>query len=280
MHDAMHAASLDSHAGSYGVDAVVEALNGNLGALAGHAGNLLDDNQTIGYLGHLGLEQSLQELGAGTAQDDLGVVVVIGHALYHGTNGLALAVHIGGYLLCLGQDELVVLVIDKKYLTLPYLVYFGRDNLALAVLIFIIERVVLQLQYLGRQGLAEGKDGAAAKLGKVHALRNVLAHLVVGLNLAGVGQADFLILVLHLTVVNDHAVAIDFEVALVGVDNHVEVLIAAVNLGQHVAEALFKHAHQCGAVYVLSILKLLEGINHTDCHLVCFLCCHSLFETY
>ena len=49
--DAVDAATLDADAGSYGVDAVVVALYGYLGALARHAGYAAYHNQSVGNLG-------------------------------------------------------------------------------------------------------------------------------------------------------------------------------------------------------------------------------------
>ena len=66
MNDAVYAAALHAYAGSYGVDTVVEALNGNLGALARHACYAADGDDAVVDLGHLSLEQTLQEGRAGT----------------------------------------------------------------------------------------------------------------------------------------------------------------------------------------------------------------------
>ena len=69
------------------------------------------------------------------------------------------------------------------------------------------------------------------------------------------------------------------EVALVGIDDDVKVLVTAEYLGYNVAEAFLKNAHQGGAVDVLGLLELLEGLNHARTLL--FFLCHSynLLET-
>ena len=64
--DAVDAASLDADAGSYGVYAVVVALDGDLGTLAWHAGYALDADESVVDFGDFCLQQSLQEDGAGT----------------------------------------------------------------------------------------------------------------------------------------------------------------------------------------------------------------------
>ena len=59
--DTVHTASLHTDAGSYRVDTVVEALHCNLCALSWHACYLADSYESLGNLGHLCLEQALQE---------------------------------------------------------------------------------------------------------------------------------------------------------------------------------------------------------------------------
>ena len=64
--NAMNAATLDTYASAYWIDAVVIALNSYLSTLTRHTGNATNGNQTILNLRNLSLEQSLQELIAGT----------------------------------------------------------------------------------------------------------------------------------------------------------------------------------------------------------------------
>ena len=225
MHDAVHAAASDAHAGSHGVDTVVEALHGHLGALARNAHHLMDYNLTVGNLGHLLLQQRFEEGGAGARDDDLGVVVVVGHALHDGTDGVALMIVVGGNLLALGKGELVVFVVYNENLAFPHLIDLAGDNLAHAVFILIIELVVLELQNLGSQSLTQVENGTAAEIGEFHGLGDFLAHLIVGFYLAGIGEADLRIVVLDIAVFHHSAVAIDFAVALVGIHNHREMVV-------------------------------------------------------
>ena len=90
------------------------------------------------YFRHLGFQQTLQENGRGTAQDNLGIVVRIVHAGHHGTHGLTLAVKVGRYLFRLGQYQFVALVVHAKHLFFPYLIYLRAHDLAHTVLILII----------------------------------------------------------------------------------------------------------------------------------------------
>ena len=137
-HYAVHAASLHSHARSHGVDALVVALHSHLCSLARHACYLTDGNESVGYLGHLSLEQTLEEHRACARKDNLGVVVLVVHTVYDCPDGLALVIGVVRYLLHLWQDELVVLVVHHEHLALPHLIHLTGNDLSDAVLILII----------------------------------------------------------------------------------------------------------------------------------------------
>ena len=136
--DAMNAATLHTNAGSYRIDAVVVALDGNLGTLTRHTGNAANSDQTVLDFGNLSLQQTLEELVRGTAQDDARIVVFVLHLLDDGANGLALVVVVRGNLLLLGQVQLVALVVDEQHFALPHLVHLGADHLTDLILILII----------------------------------------------------------------------------------------------------------------------------------------------
>ena len=166
------------------------------------------------------------------------------------------------YLLALRQVQLIALVVYQQHFTLPHLIDLAADYGVHTVLVLLVERVVLQLQNLRGQGLAKVQNGAAAELLEVHLLRHLFAHLIVGLYLLSLAQGYLLVLVCHLTVLNDDTITVNLKVTLVGVHNHVEVLVRTEHLGYHIAEALFEHTHQCGAVNVLGFFKFLKGLNH------------------
>ena len=139
---------------------------------------------------------------------------------------------------------------------------------------------MLQLQDLGGKSLTQVQNGTTTKLLEVDFLRDFLTNLIVGLNLLCLCQRDFLVLVLHLTISNHDTVAVNLKVTLVGVHNHVEVLIRAKNLGYHITETLLKYTNQCGTINVLGLLKLLKGLYHRGA-LHFFLCNHYiLFYLY
>lgn len=118
MHDAVDTAAMNTHAGADGVDAVVEALDSHLGTLTGHTGYLLDGDKAVLNLRDLTLQQTLQEGGTCAGEDNLGVVVLVVNTLDDGQHRLTLAVDISGNLLALGQDELIVVVVNEQHLAL------------------------------------------------------------------------------------------------------------------------------------------------------------------
>ncbi len=276
MHNAVDTAATHTDAGAYRIDTVVIALDSHLGTLSGHACDLLDGNQTVGDLGNLLLQQTLQEGGTGTGEYDLRIVVLVVDTLDDGTHGLALAIHVAGDLLALGQDELVVVVVDKEHFALPHLIDLSGHDLADLVLVFVVKLIVLELQHLAGQCLTQRENGTAAELGEVDRLRHFLTHLVVGLYLACVGETDLFVFVSHLAVSDNHTVAVNLKVTFVGVDDDIKVFVAAVDLCQHVAEAFLQHAHERGTVDVLGILKLPEGVDHRHL-LVVFLSCYHIY---
>ena len=153
-HDAMDTAASDADACAHGVDAVVEALHGNLGAVAGDACNLAYGDDTFCNLRHLSFEQTLQEDGTGAGEDDLRVAGGVVHACHHGAGGLSLAEEVAGNLLVLRQQQFVAFLVQQQHFLVPHLIDLGGDDLAYLFLVFVVECVVLQLQDLGCQGLA------------------------------------------------------------------------------------------------------------------------------
>ena len=184
----MHTATLHADTSSHGIDTVVVALHGHLGSLSRHAGHAADGDETVRDFGHFGLKESFEEHGAGTAENDPGVVVLVVYPEYDCPDGLTLAVVVVGNLLALGQVKFVALVINEEHLTLPGLVYLTTDHLAHLLLVFVVERVMLQFENLGGECLPEVQDGAASELPEVHILTHFLADFIVGSDLLCIGQ--------------------------------------------------------------------------------------------
>ena len=90
-----------------------------------------------------------------------------------------------------------------------------------------------------------------------------------------VADANLLVGVYHLTVVNNFQVLVYFAVAFVGIHNHVKVLVGAEHFSQYASERLFEHAYHCGLVNVLQFLELRKAVDHIDCF---FFLCHNLLK--
>ena len=133
---------------------------------------------------------------------------------------------------------------------------------------------MLELKDTAGQGLTQSQDGTASEIGELHQLAHFLAHLIVILHGTSFAQGNLHIGILHLAIGHYGTVAIDFKVSLIGIHNHVIVLVRTINLGNHAAEAFLQHAHQSGSVNVLSLLELCERVNEIYC-LIC-LCCHYI----
>ena len=100
---------------------------------------------------------------------------------------------------------------------------------------------MLQLQNLAGQCLAQGQDGAAAELGKVHILAHLFAHFIILVNLACLRKGNLPVVILHLPVGHDRTVAVDFKVALVRIHDHVVVVVRAEELGDDAPEDYIVH---------------------------------------
>ncbi len=78
------------------------------------------------------------------------------------------------------------------------------------------------------------------------------------------GEGDLLVGIGYFVIGNNFTVAVNLEVAFVGVYDYVEVLIRTENLCNNAAEAFFEYAHHCGAVNVLGLFEFRECVNKAD----------------
>ncbi len=132
---------------------------------------------------------------------------------------------VAGNLLRLGKEEFVALFVEEERFAFPGLIDFCHDYFAHAVLIFIVKRVVFEFKNLAGERLTESQDGTTAEVGEVDFLADVLTHFIGGIDGARVGKAYLLVVVFNSFVFYDHAVAVYFAVALIGVDDNVEIFV-------------------------------------------------------
>ena len=142
----MDAGTLDTDACAHGVDAVIIALDGNLGTLTRDAGNGADHDETIMNLGHLLLKEAAQEVLAGSGDNNLGIIVGVVHLLDDGPYDITLAVDVGRNLLILGKEQFVLLFVKQENLTLPDLIDFTGNKLALEGFELVVDGILLQVE--------------------------------------------------------------------------------------------------------------------------------------
>ena len=260
----MDTATLHTHAGTYRVDTVIVALDGNLGTLAGDAGNLLDGNQSVIDFGYFHLEQTLQEDGRRTAQDNLRIIILVVHTCHYGAGSLALAVEVTRYLFGLGQQQFVAFIIEQQHLLLPNLVDFRIDDGTHLINVFVVNTIFLQFQYLGGQRLAQVQDGTATKVRENNFIRHFLAHLIRSINLLCFGQCNLQVRVFQILVCHYLTVTPYFEVTLVRVYNYVVILIGTEHFRNHTTERLLEYAYHRGSVDILQFLKFRKCIYQAD----------------
>ncbi len=158
----------------------------------------------------------------------------------------------------LGQDQFVFVLVEDQHLPFPDLVDLAGDDLAHLLRIFLVEAGLLQIEDARREILTQRQHRAAAERRELDLIGILVAHLVGRIDGLHLRDGDLRVGILHLAVGHHRAVAPDFEVALFGVDNHVEVFIRLVLLLQGVAENVLQHADHRALVDVFQLLEFSE----------------------
>ena len=275
--DRVDARTLHADAGAHRVDALVVGLHGDLGALAGDADDLLDGDQTVENLGNLLLEQPFEELVGRTREDDARLVVVHLDRLDDGLDRVALAVEVVGDLLGLREDQLVLLVVEDQHLLFPHLVDLARDDVADLLRVFFVEAGLLQIEDARGEVLAQRQHGATAERGEFDLVGVFVSNLVGGVDGLDLRDGNLCVGVFDGVVLDDRAVAPDFEVAFLGVDDDVEILVRFILFLQRVAEDVLQHADHRRLVDVLQLFefgKVADEIEIVHCVLYLIFNCY------
>ena len=259
----MDSRSFHAHARAYGINTVVVAFHSDLGAFSRDAGHGADVDETVVDFRHFKFEEGTEELLRGAAHCDLGIVVLVVDIGDDCTHHFALAEKVAGDGFAFGQDQLVLVLVEQQDLLAPCLIDFGRDQLAFDFFEFCVDSFFLQVKYLGLESLAQVEDGTASEVGENDLLGVLFADFCFGVVVGPcVAQRDLQVGVGHFSVGHHFQVLEYLHVALVGVHDHVEVLVRAEHFGQHVAEGFFQHANHRGFVDVFVFLELIEPLNH------------------
>ena len=179
--DHAHAGAARADAGADRVDAVGVRDDRDLRAVAGLAGDVGDLHQAVGDLGHLELEQALDQLGVAAGDDDARPARGGGDLLDHGLDALRVVVALAVDLLGLGQQRLDALAQLHERVARVGLLDDAGDQLADAVAVLLEHHVALGLADPLQDDLLGGLRGDAAE---------VVRRDVAGLDLVGeLGQA-------------------------------------------------------------------------------------------
>src|SRR4051794_29134124 len=176
--DHAHPRTTRADAGADRVDAVGVRDDGDLRAVAGLARDVRDLDQLVGDLGHLELEQLLDQLGVAARDDDARPAGRGGDLLDHGLDALAVVVALAVDLLGLRQQRLDALAQLHERVARVGLLDDAGDQLADAVAVLLEHHVALGLADPLQDHLLGGLSGDAPE---------VVRRDVAGLELVHVG---------------------------------------------------------------------------------------------
>ena len=137
-----------TYTGTYGIDSVIIRLHCDLGTFARNTGNLFNGNQTIIDFRHFHFEQTLQENGRSTRQNNLRIIVLVVYAGNYCTGRFTFAIEVARDLFRLRQQQLVSFIVQKQHFFLPDLIYLCVDDCTYFINIFIINTVLFKFQNL------------------------------------------------------------------------------------------------------------------------------------
>ena len=256
--DSDDAGAFHADACSDRVNPVVIRLYGNFRPLPRDTHNLLDGDETVVNLRNLSLEEFRKELVGNARKRDNRSRVPHLHGLDDGLHGVTLLEVLARNLLHLRKFQFIALVVKENNLLSPGLMNLSGEELSDHILIFIIKIGLLEVHDSTLKILPDIEDTPAAEVLHLDFLREGLAYLVVvavGVHLL---KRNLLVRILH--ILDDFPVPINLAVSLVDVDDDVEVVSIAIDLGNLGSEHVLKHTHHRWAVNVLLILKFRKSV--------------------
>ena len=189
LHDGLHARALHADARADRIDVGVAAGDGDLRACAGLAGAGDDLDDALVDLGHLGLEELLDEARIAARQDDLRAAGLAVDVLHVGDDAVAGAVGLARRLLAERQDALGAAEVDDEVVALLEAAHDALDELALAVLELVEDEVALLVADALDEHLLGGLRGdAAERLARLLDAQDVAELLVLLGGLLRVGR--------------------------------------------------------------------------------------------
>ncbi len=223
--DALNTHAAHADAGPHGVHAVLQGLDGDLGALARLAGDALDLHLAVVDFRYFEFQQAAQQVAVVAADDDLGAAAGAAHFQHVDANLVVGAVALALHLLALGQHGFGAAQPDGDVLAADAL-YRTVDQLALAAAEVLEQVLALGLAHALEQDLLGrlGGDAAEALGGAVD--HDHVAQFGGGVAFrAGVGQRHLGAMIEH--VVDDLFLGEDCRRASARIDLHGDALVAA-----------------------------------------------------
>ena len=145
---------------------------------------------------------------------------------------------------------------------MAHVVHFTGNDLALHAFVALEQLLRVVLLNTKHEGLTERQNKATTQLLQFDFFRNLLAHFKVRLNFQRKTQRDLRVFVFNGVVIYNDAVAPDFQIAFVRIDNHIEVVVRSILLFELGTESVLDERHQGNAIDVLFFLELAEGFNN------------------
>ena len=259
-HDAVNPRSLHPDAGTDRVDAVVVAFHSDLGAFARQAHDALNADESVLDFGYFLFHQFCQERIVRPADDDRRVVVPHFHLFNDGADHFTLAEEVApNHFVARQQQFFAGVVVDDQNFALQNLVHFaqndGADQFGVPLVLFVLR----QFHQARNERLTRRHDGAPPEVDEVQLFVALFADFVVFVDAEGFADADLFQFVGHLAVGNDGADAPEFQVALLGVHDDVEVLVRTVFFPNQGAENVLEDAHHRRTVHILDVLEFGKG---------------------
>src|SRR5581483_7507978 len=163
-HDHAHTRAARADARADRVDALRVRLDGDLRAVARLACDAADLDEAVGDLGHLELEQRLDQLRVAARQDDLRPLRAGAHLADDRLDARPLLVALAVDLLGAGEQRLDLAEVDEDVPAVAGLLDDAGDDLADAVDVLLVHHLALRLADPLQDDLLRGLRGDAAEV--------------------------------------------------------------------------------------------------------------------
>src|ERR1017187_4243653 len=258
--DGLNAHSLHADAGADRVHILIAALDGDLGALAGFAGNGANNDRVVVDLGDFRLKQIRYQLRCGAGDDNLRS---LGGAVYleqHHAHALADRELLQAGLFALGAARFSLAQVVDHILTFNAL-DGGVQDFLFAVRVFLEDGVTLGFADLLEDDLLGELRGDAAQWTGIAIHADFRANFGAGSQLIGLRQRDLVEGVFNLLRVRDYSlvdVSRDFAGLFIELPAHV--FLGLVELARGQGNGLLDRADNDGGVNALFLAEELDAL--------------------